>query len=164
MKFWVSLSVGACLASLCGGSAGAAQIDPSLLMGAWKLTSVYDEFADGRRRETWGAHPMGMVEFGANGVFSGQFMAGDRTPKPGTVPSDPVGPALAYYGTYEVVDAKAGSFVTHVTQATWPQWNGATLPRTVIELTATTLKVVSAPIKDPSGGEFQPHLEFERIK
>ena len=52
----------------------------------------------------------------------------------------------------------------HVLQATWPQWNGTTLTRTIIELSATTLKVVSAPIKDPDGGEYQPHLEFERIK
>lgn len=143
--------------------ASAQQIDASLVIGHWNVTANYDEFADGRRRSTWGPHPVGRVEFSSNGLFSAQLMGVDRAPKAGTVPTDPVGPALAYYGTYEL-NAKDGLFVTHVLQSTWPQWNGATLTRKITELTDTTLKVVSAPIKDPQGGEFQPHLEFERIR
>ena len=163
MKFVFSLSLGAILAALGSLPASAQQIDPSLLIGTWKLTSVYDEFTDGRRRSTWGAHPVGLVQFAPNGLFSAQMMAADRAPKPGTVPTDPVGPALAYYGTYEL-DGKSSGFVTHIQQATWPQWNGVKVARTITELSATTLKLTAAPIKDPQGGEFQPHLEFERIK
>lgn len=163
MRIASSLSLGALLTALCSPPASAQQLDPSLAIGTWKLTSVYDEFADGRRRSTWREHPVGLVEFAPNGVFSAQIMGGDRAPKPGTVPSDPVGPAIAYYGTNQL-SAATGVFVTHVLQSTWPQWNGATITRQIVELSATTLKVVAAPIKAPQGGEFQPHLEFERMQ
>ncbi len=56
------------------------------------------------------------------------------------------------------------SIEIHVQRTSWPQWNGATLKRTIEELSPTTLKVVAASINDPKGGAFQPHLEFERIK
>lgn len=143
-------------------SAQSQQAREASLVGSWKLTAVYDQFTDGRRRSPWGDRPQGQLTFTANGVVSAAIMAGDRSPKTGTVPSDPVGPAIAYYGTYEV-DATGKNFIFHVQQSTWPQWNGANLNRTITELSAKTLKIVAAPIRDPQGNEFQPHLEFERI-
>jgi hypothetical protein len=143
-------------------SARSQEAHEASLVGSWRLTAVYDQFTDGRRRDTWGNNPQGMLQFAANGLFSAAIMAGDRAPRAGTVPSDPVGPAFAYYGTYQV-NTSAKTFTFHVQQSTWPQWNGATLNRTITELTSRSLKVVAAPIRDPQGGEFQPHLEFERI-
>jgi hypothetical protein len=138
-------------------------VDPSLIVGAWRLTAMYDQFSDGRRRETWGPAPRGMVQFTPNGVMAVQLSGSERQPRPGTVPTEPVGPFNAYFGTY-TVDAANRSFEAHVEQSSWPQWNGVTLKRTIEELSPTTLKVISAPITDPKGGVFQPHLEFERIK
>jgi Lipocalin-like domain len=143
-------------------SARSQEANEASLVGSWRLTAVYDQFTDGRRRDTWGNNPQGMLQFAPNGLFTAAIMAGDRAPRAGTVPSDPVGPAFAYYGTYEV-NTSAKTFTFHVQQSTWPQWNGATLNRTITELTPRSLKVVAAPIRDPQGGEFQPHLEFERI-
>lgn len=141
----------------------AQQASDAALVGSWRLTAVYDQFTDGRRRrDTWGDHPQGYLLFTANGLVSAAVMSGDRLPKAGSVPSDPAGPAIAYYGTYKV-DASGKKFTVHVQQSTWPQWNGAMLDRTVVELSTNTLKVVAAPIRDPQAGEFQPHLEFERI-
>ncbi|MDP4006828.1 lipocalin-like domain-containing protein [Methylobacterium sp. NEAU K] len=156
----------ACVLSLVATTAVSAlaePLDPSLLVGSWKLTKVYDQFSDGRRRETWGSAPQGILQFTANGIMSVQLSGGERPAHPGTVPTDPVGPYNAYFGTY-TVDAAGRFFEAHVQRSSWPQWNGATLKRTIEELSSTTLKVVSAPINDPNGGVFEPHLEFERIK
>jgi len=45
------------------------------LVGSWRLTAVYDQFTDGRRRDTWGNNPQGMLQFAANGLFTAAIMA-----------------------------------------------------------------------------------------
>ena len=143
-----------------GAQAQQAAIDPALLVGTWRLTAIYDEFEDGRRRETWGANPVGLMIYTANGIVSVQQMAGDRQPRPNTVPTDPVGPLVTYYGTYTV---EGRVVVARMTQSSWPQWSGATFRRTIQELTPTRMRIVTDPIRDPQGGMFRPHLELERI-
>jgi hypothetical protein len=145
------------------GRAAAQPLDFALLPGSWRLTAVYDLFEDGSRRETWGARPLGIIQLTPGGLFSAQIMAGDRTARPGTVPSEPVGPSIAYWGRYRL-DAAAGVFTTEVEQSSWPQWNGVPIRRQVVELTRQRLKVVADPIRDPARGLFRPHLEFERIE
>jgi hypothetical protein len=125
------------------------------------LTANYDLFADGRRRDTWGNDPQGLLIFTANGLFSVQLMAGTRAPRQGTVPTEPVGPAIAYYGRYTMDGTKG--FSVQIKQSTFPQWNGMTNVRTITALSASTLAVVATPIRDPQSGEFVPHLEFERL-
>lgn len=133
------------------------------LVGAWKLVTVYDQFADGTRRDTWGADPQGLLVFTPQGTFSAIIVAADRAPKAGSVPSDPVGPAIAYFGSY-TVDEAAHTFTTRVWQSTFPQWRGLDQLRKIEELNADHLKVVAAPITDPSGRQFVPHLTFDRVK
>lgn len=135
----------------------------SRVIGSWRLVSVYDQFTDGTRRDTWGAAPQGLVVFTPEGLFTAVIVAGNRSPKAGSVPSDPVGPAVAYYGTY-IFDETVSTFTTQVQQSTFPPWTGQSLVRRVTELTADALKVEAAPITDPSGRQFVPHLEFERVK
>lgn len=154
----------AAAASTAGLRQAAAQtVNAALLPGSWRLTGVYDLFEDGSRRETWGAKPMGLIQLTPGGLFSAQIMAGDRVPRQGGVPSDPVGPSIAYWGRYRL-DAAAGSFTTEVEQSSWPAWNGATIRRSIAELTPQRLKVVADPIRDPVRGPFRPHLEFERLE
>lgn len=138
-------------------------VDAALLPGSWRLTDVYDLFEDGSRRETWGAKPKGIIQLTPGGLFSAQIMAGDRVPRQGGVPSDPVGPSIAYWGRYRL-DAAAGTFTTEVEQSSWPAWNGASIRRSIAELTRQRLKVVADPIRDPARGPFRPHLEFERLE
>ncbi|MGY2048164.1 lipocalin-like domain-containing protein [Methylobacterium sp. JK268] len=157
------LTIGLALLAATARPALSEPLDPSLIAGSWKMTSVYDQFSDGGRRETWGADPQGMLQFTPNGIISVQISGGDRPARPSTVPTDPAGPFNAYYGTY-TIDAASRSLEVHVQRSSWPQWNGATLKRTILELSPTTLKVVGAPIKDTDGKTFQAHLEFERIK
>lgn len=133
------------------------------IIGSWRLVSVYDQFTDGTRRETWGAAPQGLVVFTPEGLFNAIIVGGNRAAKAGAVPSEPVGPAVAYYGRYSL-DEAASTFTTQVQQSTFPPWTGQTLVRKVTELTPDALKVEAAPITDPSGRQFVPHLEFERVK
>lgn len=144
-------------------SAGAAEPLKARIVGSWRLVSVYDQFTDGTRRDTWGAEPHGLVVFTPEGLFSAIIVAGNRAAKAGAVPSEPVGPAVAYYGAYKI-DEATSVFTTEVQQSTFPPWIGKNLARTVTELTPDSLKVVAAPIDDPTGRRFVPHLEFERVK
>lgn len=144
-------------------SAHAADTLRERAIGTWKLTSNYDLFEDGTRRDTWGANPQGLIIFTREGLFSAILVGGDRQPKPGTVPTDPVGPAIAYYGTV-TIDETAHTFTNTVLQSTFPQWRGVSLTRHVDELTDTRLAVTAAPITGPDGRKFVPHLEFERVK
>jgi hypothetical protein len=144
-------------------AAAAAETSKAKLVGVWRLTAVYDVFADGSRRDTWGAAPQGLAIFSDKGIFSATIVAGDRKPREGGVPSDPVGPVIAYWGTYTVDEAQ-GRFVTRVEQSSFPQWNGAALTRTIVRLDDDRLEVVAQAIRDPARGEFVPHLAFVRVK
>lgn len=162
MKTFIPAAVAA-LAACAAGPACAADTLRDRLVGAWKLVSVYDEFADGSRRDTWGQQAQGLIIFTPGGQFSAIIVGRDRQMKPGSVPSEPVGPALAYSGAYSV-DEQARTFSNTVWQSTFLQWQGHTLVRTIEELDGDHLKVRSAPIADPSGRSFVPHLELERVK
>ena len=135
----------------------------SQLEGTWKITAVYDQFTDGHKRNTFGNNPQGLAEFTPSGTLIFQLMAGDRSAKPGTAPFNPVGPAIAFFGPY-TVNEQNKTYTYHVQQCTFPQWNGVSRTTTVAEVTPTTLKVVAATIHDPQGGDFQPHLEYQRLK
>lgn len=156
------LAATACVAGIRDAAAQAA--DAALLPGSWRLTAVYDLFEDGSRRETWGAQPRGLLQLTPGGLFSVQIVAADRAPRPGTVPTEPVGPSVSYWGRYRF-DPATRLIVTEVEHSSWPQWSGTTLRRTIPELTSRNLKVVSVDaVRDPARGPFKPYLEFERIE
>ncbi len=162
MRTFITAAVAAL--AVCGaGAAFAADTFGARLVGAWKIVSVYDEFADGSRRDTWGAGAQGLVVFTPDGQFSAIIVGRDRPARPGGVPSEPVGPAIAYAGTYSV-DEAAHAFSTSVWQSTFPQWQGQTLVRTIETLEGDHLKVRAAPITDATGRQFVPHLELDRVK
>ena len=79
MKFRF-LTLGVVLATTSAFQVRAKPLDPALLVGSWKLTAMYDEFADGRKRETWGADPQGILQFTSNGIASVQLTGSARTP------------------------------------------------------------------------------------
>jgi Lipocalin-like domain len=144
-------------------SALAQQSLHSQLEGTWKITAVYDQFTDGHKRNTFGNNPQGIAEYLPSGTLIFELMDGDRSAKTGTLPADPVGPAIAFFATY-TVDEQNKTYTYHVQQCTFPQWNGISRTSTVTDMTPTSFKIVAATIHDPQGGDFQPHLEFERVK
>src|SRR5262249_6887785 len=75
------------------------------ITGAWIVTSVYDEYANGEKRDNWGGPVKGQITLGRTGRFS-QILVGppvaamksDDTRKPDAM-------SVAYYGTYSVDEA-----------------------------------------------------------
>jgi hypothetical protein len=132
-----------------------------LIVGSWLLDSVYDQTEDGKKHDPWGEGVKGLVIFTSDGHFSWQMMSANR-PKADTGPREPVGPAIAYWGTY-TVDEAAKTLTDHLEACTFPQWDGITgtlnlASPTENELNMTTTK----PIPDPKMGPFVPHINWKR--
>jgi hypothetical protein len=135
----------------------------SQLEGTWKITAEYAQYTDGHKRSINGTNPQGIAEFTPSGTMIFMLMDGERSAKPETAPFDPVGPAIAFFATY-TVDEQKKTYTFHIQQCTFPQWNGVDRTSTVTDITPTNFKIVAATIHDPAGGDFQPHIEFERVK
>jgi hypothetical protein len=156
---WIVALMLACVASAVATGQEANQPSP---IGDWKLKAIYDKFEDGHLRNTWGDNPQGLLQVSAGGFLSLQVFGADR-PKSETVPTVPVGPVRCSYGTYTLDrSGRAVKFV--VQQDCYPQFIGITRNLKIEELTPTTLKFSVAPIHDPKGGDYTPHLEFIRLR
>jgi hypothetical protein len=83
-----------------------------LIVGTWILDSVYDQTEDGVKHEPWGPGVKGIAMFDENGHYSWQIMAADRPKSEGTSPRTPVGPAIAFFGTYTVDETARPSTTT----------------------------------------------------
>ncbi len=162
MRVLPSLVIALTLAGACAAEAG--QSVKSQIAGTWKVTAIYDQFADGTKRETWGNGPLGQLIMTREGTFSFIMAGADRAPKANSVPTDPVGPAIAYFGNY-TIDEKTKKISRTLVQSTFPQWKGISQTLQVESVGANDLKIIATPIKDPvKNQEFVPHLEFVRVK
>jgi Lipocalin-like domain len=94
-----------------------------LIVGTWLLDSVYDQYKDGKETNPWGPGVKGIAMYNANGWFSWQMMSADRSKIASNNPRDPVGQAIAHFGTY-TVDEAAKTMSTHIERCTFPQWDG----------------------------------------
>ena len=63
----------------------------------------------------------GIAMYNANGWFSWQMMSADRSKSASDNPRNPVGQAIAHFGTY-TVDEAAKTMTTHIERSTFPQW------------------------------------------
>ena len=131
-----------------------------LIVGTWLLDSVYDQTQDGIKHEPWGPGVKGIAMFDANGWFSWQIMSANR-PKADTSPREPVGQALAFFGTY-TVDEGAKTLTDHLERCTFPQWDGGEGTLNVEFPTENELKYTTRPISDQKMGPFVPHLTWKR--
>jgi hypothetical protein len=93
-----------------------------LIVGTWLLDAVYDKTQDGEKHYPWGDGVKGQATFTSDGHFSWQMMSANR-PKADTSPREPVGPVVAYWGTY-TVDESAKTLTDHLESCTFPQWDG----------------------------------------
>jgi hypothetical protein len=95
------------LACLCLGFAlpASAQSLKEQLAGTWMLTAGTEQHPDGKKVTPWSE---GRLMLDANGNLA-FFLIGRDRPKTGNDPRVPVGPAVAYYGTYSVNEAESPS-------------------------------------------------------
>src|SRR3954467_1201917 len=94
------------IALLCLGATFPAAAESSLkeqLVGSWSLVQNCEEFQDGKKNcSPLGPNLKGLLMFDANS-FSFQMIGGDRAKT--ADPRTPVGPLVAYFGTYTTNDA-----------------------------------------------------------
>lgn len=159
---WRSLALTLAVSSAIASTAKAENTLRSQIVGAYTLTGVYDELADGKKNDTWGPGVKGLAIFDPFGMFSIQTYGDNRQSEPNKGPRDNVvGPAVAYYGTY-TVDEATKTLTYHIIQSSFPGWNNFERKVHVDEVTSTTLKT-SASNNDPKlGGKFVAHSDYTR--
>jgi hypothetical protein len=117
------------------------------IVGTWTLESASENFADGKRNEPWST---GNLIIDANGHAS-QILVGRDQPSTSPSVRTPVGPFVAYYGTYTVNEAE--KVVTwKIDHAASPLFNGAvrtfkvSFNGDVMTWTASELKTPEGPM------------------
>jgi Lipocalin-like domain len=132
-----------------------------LIVGTWFLDAVYDETQDGEKHNPWGDGVKGQAIFTSDGHFSWQMMSANR-PKADTSPREPVGPVVAYWGTY-TVDEAAKTLTDQLERCTFPQWDGITGTLNLVSPTENELNMTTTKsIPDPKMGPFVPHINWKR--
>jgi hypothetical protein len=135
-----------------------------LIVGTWLLDSVYDEGQDGKKTNPWGPGVKGIAMYDGNGRYSWQMMSADRSKSASNNPRDPVGQAIAHFGTYTVDDA-AKTLTNHIERCTFPPWDGADGTVNIAFPTENDLIItLRVPIQDPSLVPIIPHLFLKRAR
>jgi hypothetical protein len=126
------------------------------IVGTWSLVSLNEDH-HGQITHPLGDKPQGQIIYGDHGELAVILLAGEREKKVGS-PLIPVGPALAYYGTYTV---SGNNIAYHVTGSTYPNFTGSEQKGT-ITVKGDTLTLVR---EVAGGGEpFTSTLELTRAK
>ena len=134
-----------------------------LIVGTWILESVYGQTADGVKHNPWGDGVKGQAIYTSDGHFSWMIMSANR-PKADTSPRQPVGPLVAYWGTY-TVNEEAKTVTDKIERCSFPQWDGGEGTDNIAFPTDDEYQfTVRKPIPDPKMGPFVPHLIFKRAK
>ena len=147
------------LALLLTGSSGAvAQSLDRQIVGTWTLAQVYDDHGNGNFVNPWGPDVKGQLTYTKSGRFSLMIIAAGRGKSAGD-PRTPIGPALAYFGTYVVRD----NVVVHTAErATFPNWEG--LERPLASVVNGDALAQTAPPIGPPGKSYVPHLNWTRAE
>jgi hypothetical protein len=141
------------------------------LAGAWELTDVVEEAADGSlARRPHGEQPIGFLLYTPDGHMSAQIMRRDRDAIASAdwsdlTPEQHAAEArgyFAYCGAYEL-DERAGTVTHIVLAALFPNWVGTRQARAV-RFDGDTL-VLSSPSPELSGGRLvTTRVSWERAK
>ena len=114
--------------------------------GAWTLTSGSEKMADGAVNEIWGA---GSLILDPSGHMSFFVFGKNRPPATSPDPRVPLGPMVAYYGTFSA-DDDTKTLTYHVAAASSPMFNAATRMQTVT-LSGDTMTTTGSTVNTPQG-------------
>jgi hypothetical protein len=154
-KSWI-VGVAVVAASVATGSA---QTLKEQLTGTWTLVSNVEKYQDGKEENSFGPRMKGQLMLSPTGRFSVFLVGGDR-PKSAD-PTTPIGPAVAYFGTY-TVDEGSKTLSYHVEGATFPNFEG-TDQKATVTIKGDELSYVRAPIPS-SRGSFVPTVTWKRAR
>jgi hypothetical protein len=149
----------AALTILCLGplSSASAQSLQQQVVGTWTLTAGMEQRPDGTKVTPW---QTGRLMLDANGNLA-FFLIGRDRPKAGNDPRVPVGPIVAYYGTYTVNDAEK-SLTWKMEHASFPGFDGGERKQTVV-IAGDIMTTTGSPVQTPQGAII-PINEWKRVQ
>jgi hypothetical protein len=133
------------------------------ISGTYSLAAVYDQTEDGQKHNPWGDGATGSLILTRNGRFSGMIVSANRDKGASKSPRTPVGPVIAYYGTY-TVSADGKSLVYHVERSTFPGWDNVERTVNIDSVSANRLELVTTVTGDAALGNFKSHQSWVRTK
>lgn len=161
------LSLGGCLLAavmaglVCSDAAGSAEAAASgqvasidaLIVGTWRLESIYEEDSGGEDVARFGRAPKGFFMADGAGNFSFQIMNGDerRYAAGGGLPAVKP-PALIYSGTY-ALDRRNNKLTLHLSNCVFRSCDNA--DRTAdLRIRGDTMELISAAERSPTGASY----------
>jgi hypothetical protein len=130
-----------------------------MITGAWIVTSVFDQYENGEKKENWGGAVKGQITFGRTGRFTQILIGPVVVSMKGDDPRKPDASIVAYYGTYTINEAKK-TIDAKVENASYSPRIGSPQSWTV-EGSGDKLTLVGSTRKDQHGS-FIPKLEVRR--
>jgi hypothetical protein len=127
--------------------------------GAWIVTSVFDEYSNGEKRDNWGGPVKGQLTFGRTGRFT-QILVGP--PVASMKSDDPRRPdalTVAYFGTWSVDEA--GKTINAKVETAAHSSRANTDTSWTVQGSGDTLTLIGSPRKDQHG-TFSPKLTVKR--
>lgn len=102
---------------------------PGWLVGTWKLVRCDNVYSDGRRMELYGRDPQGRWMIDAQGHYMMMIARAKRTPfasddKSTGTPAEYRAASLDVNAHYGNVAVKGDEIMTHIEQASFPNWIG----------------------------------------
>jgi hypothetical protein len=127
------------LTSVACAQLASAQALKDKVIGGWTLVEGSETMPDGKKVVPWGS---GQLILGRSGNMSFFVLGKDRKPS-GSVRT-PVGPMVAYFGTYTVNEA-AGTLTYKIEGSSFPGNEGATREQKI------TFTTTGSPVDTPEG-------------
>ena len=154
-----TVAAAASISLLCIGIAAPASAEglKEKVIGAWTLDAGSEIFQDGKKVVPWVA---GNLILDSTGHFS-FFVIGKDRPTGNGDPRTPVGPVVAYYGTYTVADGDS-SVTYKVEHATNPVFDGVVRAQK-ISFKGDIMTTTGSDVKTPQG-TISPVNEWKKAK
>jgi hypothetical protein len=129
------------------------------LTGTWTLRAGWEEFESGEKQNPW---MTGSTSFDSNGHFAVFLIGKDRPKASGDIRS-PIGPFVAYYGTYTVRNESEGVIQYNIDYGSTTILDGTQGRQWTITFDGEVMRTTGKPIHTPQG-TFTPVNEWTRAK
>jgi Lipocalin-like domain len=131
------------------------------IVGTWTITSVYDQYEDGKKVNPWGAGVKGEHVFGSDGSYIQTLIGEPRADMKSDDPRRADAYVVVLLGRYNVDEANK-TITYKVERAANSMRNGAD-QSLAVSINGDDASFVGSPRKDQNG-TFSPHMEVKRFK
>lgn len=131
------------------------------IIGTWEITSVYDQYEDGKKNSPFGAGVTGRYVFGSDGSFTHSIIGEPQAEMKSNDPRRPDSLIVIFLGRYTVDEAKK-TISYKIEHAGYSARNGSEQSLSVT-FNGDTASFAGSSRKDQIG-TFSPHFEVKRFK